>query len=81
MRNMSENNLRKKPLNLNLTPRLRRYVEEFVRINERKSAVAVIEEALREFFKARNIDVDAPADEILRSIVEDDRKSKRGKHA
>lgn len=59
----------KAALNANLAPRLRDYLDAFVRMNDRKSAVSVIEEALREFFAKRGINTDTPAEDMLRQII------------
>lgn len=59
----------KAALNANLAPRLRDYLDAFVKMNERKSAVSVIEEALREFFEKRGINTDTPPEEMLRQII------------
>lgn len=77
----------KKPLNLALAPRLRKFLEAFIKLNGRKSAVSVVEEALREFFEKRGIKVDADPEELLREILKDEsskpptQNRKRGKHS
>jgi hypothetical protein len=59
----------RKPLNTTLAPRLRAFLDAFVEMNDRQSVAAVVEEALRDFFKARGIDVDASPEEILKRII------------
>lgn len=61
---------KKIPLNLNLAPTLRAYVDKFVEMNDRKSAVAVVEEAIREFFKNRGIDTDVPPAQLLKALTD-----------
>jgi hypothetical protein len=56
----------------NITPssKLRAFVAEFVRLNDRPSATAVVEEALREYFEKRGIKTDVEPAELLRAILE-----------
>lgn len=74
---MSKQNPKKKPWNLTFHPRLRAFVDEFVRLNGRTSAVAVIEEALREFFDKRGIKTEVSPEELLKAVA---KQEKQGEH-
>lgn len=65
---------RLKPLNLTPAPRLRAFLESYVEENDRKSVTAVVEEALRFFFKSKGFDLDVPPEQLLRAIIAKQKK-------
>lgn len=71
---MQKTTAKKRPWNLSPHPRLKAFVDEFVRLNGRTSATAVIEEALREFFEKRGINTEVPPEELLRAVAEQEDK-------